>query len=368
MIKSVHIKDFASASAVLRDPSFSTFDLAEHLRHLNEHTPQDLGALVHSAENNPFFLEGPRLRRLHLLVAKMLAPQRMPLWKPVVERAIDKYLDELPGKENPDLVRDFVEPVFRSIMGAVLGFDSSNVPEFTAWIRDSRDFLEPLLSLRRLGRLKEILDQITIHLEASTSSPRFEGPPSLSAELMEHLSEDFTKDDATALITVLMIVGQATPHTLANMVLYVLQMPEERRLAATGANAPAWFDENLEMLLRLCSAIRAIGRVALRAGTLGDTTYAAGDLLHLEMLSANHDASVFPMDNGCPMAKRSSSSDHLVFGSGRHTCPGAPLARLVIGTALTRLFTKFPHAALASEPTWEQSTFLRTASVLPCTL
>ena len=368
MIKSIQISDFATANAVLRDPAFAAFDVAGHLRRVNEQAPKDLGVLVHTAENNPFFLEGPRLRTLHLLVARILAPQRIPQWKPVVERAVEDCLDRLPLQEHPDLVRDFIEPVFLAVTGAVLGFDATNGPQFKHWIDDSWDFLEPLLPLRRLSRIKIVLDEINAHLIATAFRPPVEGPASLSYELLQHISDDFTYDDAVKLVTVLMIVGQATPHTLANMILYVLRMPAEARQAVTGEQAPAWFEANLEMVLRLSSSIRAIGRIALRPGTVGAHTFEEGDVLLLDMFPANRDQSVFPMENGCPMSKRSSSADHLVFSSGRHMCPGAPLARLIVGTALPRLFQRYPHTTLADEPQMDQSTFFRTASTLPCKL
>lgn len=368
MIKSIQISNFATANAVLRDPGFAAFDVAGHLRRVNDQTSKDIQVLVHTAENNPFFLEGARLRSLHLLVARILAPQRIAQWKPVVEQAVEQSLDRLAFEEHPDLVRDLIEPVFLAVTGAVLGFDASNGAQFKHWIDDSWDFLEPLLPLRRLTRIKIVLDEINAHLVATAFRPPVAGPASLSFELLEHLSDDFTHDDAVKLVTVLMIVGQATPHTLANMILHVLRMPDERRQDVTGERAPAWFQANLEMVLRLSSSIRAIGRIALRAGTVGNHTFEEGDLLLLDMFSANRDPSVYPMEDGCPMSKRSSSADHLVFSSGRHMCPGAPLARLIVGTALPRLFQRYPKVTLADEPQMDQSTFFRRASTLPCKL
>lgn len=364
----VRVEGFLLSNAILRDASFSTFDLAGHLRAIDAQTDKDFGPLVHSAANNPFFLEGPRLRTLHILVARLLAPNRMPLWQPLVEQAVDTHLDLLSTHEHPDLIRHFVDPVFRTVMGSVLGFDATDADQFSRWARQARDFLQPLLSLRRLAALKITIDEISKHLQQTAFASAPGAPKPVSVELLEHLSDDFTRDDAIALVTVLMIVGQATPTTLGNMILYVLLLPEERRKDATGEHAFAWFADKGEMVLRLSSAIQAIGRVALEERTIDGQEFLPGELLHLDVPSANHDGSVFPMEDGCPMAKRSSSADHLVFGSGRHVCPGASLARLIIGTALPRLFQRYPHTTLTGEPTWDQSTFLRYTTFLPCQL
>jgi pikromycin synthase len=62
--------------------------------------------------------------------------------------------------------------------------------------------------------------------------------------------------------------------------------------------------------------------------------------------SANHDPAAF----GCPAhfdLDRPERRQQLTFSSGRHFCPGAPLARIELQEALCRLIRRFPGLRLA---------------------
>jgi len=64
--------------------------------------------------------------------------------------------------------------------------------------------------------------------------------------------------------------------------------------------------------------------------------------------AANRDPERFE-DPGRFDIHRTNVRDHVAFGSGRHFCLGAPLARLEIGTAIAALLERFPNLALDPE-------------------
>ncbi|MEU0688119.1 cytochrome P450 [Streptomyces uncialis] len=59
---------------------------------------------------------------------------------------------------------------------------------------------------------------------------------------------------------------------------------------------------------------------------------------------------------------------HLAFGHGVHRCPGAPLARMEAGVALTVLAARRPAVRLAAGPgtlRWRASALTRGLVALP---
>src|SRR5205823_5165514 len=101
-------------------------------------------------------------------------------------------------------------------------------------------------------------------------------------------------------------------------------------------------------------------RVATSTVRLGGVTVRAGEAVLVSLLDANRDPGVFDEVDGRRPA-------HLTFGHGPHRCPGAPLARLQVQTAIERLLARFPDLRLADRPDavqWQQGLVTRGLSRL----
>ncbi|MEK8144737.1 cytochrome P450 [Streptomyces sp. M10(2022)] len=75
------------------------------------------------------------------------------------------------------------------------------------------------------------------------------------------------------------------------------------------------------------------------------TTIRAGDFVLLNIVAANHDRTVFPDPEQVDISRHTAAS--LTFGHGAHACVGAPLARMQLQVALSRLVQRFPDMRLA---------------------
>jgi cytochrome P450 len=145
---------------------------------------------------------------------------------------------------------------------------------------------------------------------------------------------------------------EAIASQLAASVLVLTQHPDQwDRLVADPAVVPSAVEE----LLRYVGlGHAAVSRTASADLELSGVAVRAGETIFPLLGVANRDPVVFP-DPGRFDVTREDAGPHLAFGSGVHSCLGAPLARLELTVALTALATTFPALRLAdpdTEPDW----------------
>jgi cytochrome P450 len=80
--------------------------------------------------------------------------------------------------------------------------------------------------------------------------------------------------------------------------------------------------------------------------------------------SANRDEDAYDRADEFDVT-RSFEKDHLGFGHGEHSCPGALLTRVDAGVIIERLLARFPDWELAGTPVRWATPFLQGMTSLP---
>jgi cytochrome P450 len=101
----------------------------------------------------------------------------------------------------------------------------------------------------------------------------------------------------------------------------------------------------VEEFLRFVTPIQIFGRNKTRDTTVHGTTIPEGDIVALGFGSANHDPDQFPDPEKVVLDR--SPNRHVAFGSGPHTCLGAPVARLEMEITLTEFVRRVPSWRIA---------------------
>lgn len=142
----------------------------------------------------------------------------------------------------------------------------------------------------------------------------------------------------------LLFAGVASIRYLIGNSVHVLDRctAEERDLLQTPAAVP----DAIEELLRLCTPVQFVGRVARE--DIPYTTAAgeeivlpAGRPMMLYVASANRDPQQFSEPDKLVL-DRPAPNTHLTFGAGRHLCFGDPLVRQTMRIALATLYRRMP--------------------------
>jgi cytochrome P450 len=95
----------------------------------------------------------------------------------------------------------------------------------------------------------------------------------------------------------------------------------------------------IEEVLRLESPVQSLMRATAKDVDIGGTMIPAGSLINIRYAAANRDERRF--DNATEIdLERKNPGGHMAFGSGKHHCLGAPLARRELFWSFTALLDR----------------------------
>lgn len=147
-----------------------------------------------------------------------------------------------------------------------------------------------------------------------------------------------TTDELITMTTFMFMAGQDTSASLlANVIRYICDIPRlQQQIRDDRSLIPAVIEE----VLRLEGSTKATQRLAIRDTKIGNTDVPAGTQVVLGIAGVNRDPSYWGDDANEFKLNRPNVRQHLSFGRGIHTCPGARLVRIKAKTILEALFAK----------------------------
>ena len=296
------------------------------------------------------WLEPPDHTRIRGLVVRAFTPGRVAGLKPRLIHRADRLLDAVIERGRMDVVADYAAPLSVRAVAELLGAPASDWRRMLDWshritrmyelntteaqtrsaVEACREFREYCLDLMRRRRADPQDDLITALCFARAGDDALTDPQIVSM-----------------IITLLNAGHEATVNTLANGLLALMRHPDQwRRLTEgrVGARTAA------EELFRWDAPIQTFDR-----WVLSKDGYEAGgrrmdqyEQITVMLGCANRDPRHFEAPGEFRIGRGDPS--HVSFGGGIHHCLGAPLARLEIEAALSRLAARCPRLELAAEP------------------
>jgi cytochrome P450 len=127
---------------------------------------------------------------------------------------------------------------------------------------------------------------------------------------------------------------------------------------------PALIAQAIEESLRFNTSAQRFKRGVMREKVLHGETLRPGDKVVLAFGSANRDPRKFPDADSYDIDRR--PLGHLGFGSGKHFCLGAQMARLVTEVSMRRFLERVPdYHLVADKVAWNSSSNFRSPTALP---
>jgi hypothetical protein len=280
-------------------------------------------------------MDPPRHQRLRSLVSRAFTPRRVgelaPRIQAMTEDSFDRVLDG-----GLDWIRDFAGILPMDVISELMGVPAAD--------RDELRRLADLVVHREDGVLDVPRDGIVAAMQLITyyadmvAQRRRQPTDDLTSALVDaEVDGDRLEDDEVIAFLFLMVVaGNETTTKLLGNALFHLTADAEQTAAvwADPALVTPWIEETL----RYDNSSQLVARHLTRDVELHGVVAPEGSKLLLLLGSANRDERVFSdPDRYDVFRPKDELGRHLGFGTGRHFCLGAHLARLEARIALEEL-------------------------------
>jgi cytochrome P450 len=357
----------ADISAASRD--FGRFTASRGIR-IEQMAPDELEARRTMMEFDP-----PEHARLRRLVQPGFTPKVVATYENAFRILAGDVLDRVLPLGRFDFVTEIARELPIRLLCRLLGVPESDAqqlvtwgdqmisnadPEYTPVVIDKIDTEEyRLLPFRSPAAL-----EVFLYAEEVASERRNHPADDIITVLLtaEPDGQPLTDLEFKNFFTLMMVAGnETTRHTVSHGLIYLVDHPdqmEQLRDDPAGLSATA-----TEEILRASSVTMHFRRTATEEIIMRGRTIQPGDRVVMWYPSANHDEEVF--DRPFTFDIRRDPNDHLAFGTGRHVCLGASLARLEVRVVFEELLSRVASLEISGPPDRLRSNFINGIKHLP---
>lgn len=279
------------------------------------------------------------------LLMKLITPQRLRQNEDFMWRLADRQLDEFHAKGHCEVISAFAQPFAMLVIADLLG-----VPE-----SDHEYFREKLFRTKGLGStegesmahspLEFLYEQFTRYVEDRRRAPQGD----VLTGLAQATFPDGSTPEVIDVVRVAANLFAAGQETTVRLIAAALQAIGER------PELQQWLREDrkrlpnfVEEMLRIESPVKGDFRLSRVPTAVGGVSIPAGATLMVLNGAASRDPSRFEAP-GELRPDRPNARDHLAFGLGLHSCPGAPLARAEGKVSLHRILDRMADIRISEK-------------------
>jgi cytochrome P450 len=280
----------------------------------------------------------PRHTAHRSLLSRLFTPRQLKNNEDFLWRLADEQLNRFVADGKCELVVDYNFPFTLDAITDLLDVPEADRERFRRAATASR------LKGERSGFVGVKEEWFVEYIEERRRAPRDD----VLTELALAKFPDGTTPDAidvARVATFMFAAGHGTTIDLLSLAMLMLAgRPDlQQQLREDNSKIPAFIEE----MLRLESPIKSNFRMARRTTTIGDIEVPAGTSVLVMNGAANRDPRRFD-EPGEFRLDRPNILQHIAFGRGIHTCPGAPIARAEVRVSLERILDRMADIRLSA--------------------
>jgi cytochrome P450 len=277
-------------------------------------------------------------------MTKMFSPQNVRHALPDVQRIASELVEEMAELPQPtDLARQFSIPLCARVVCALLDVPVEDSLLFRHWAdeKDQADMRRSMMSL------KQLMDYVKALIKRRVDEP---GNDIVSVLLADGGPDALSVGRITNLVAWILGLGwQVAASAIDFGVLQLISHPDQLELLlADPSLAEGATEEVLRHFNATSAAIGGLDRYAHADIEMDGASIKAGDMVLLDVPTANHDPEIFPRPAEFDILR--SPNPHLTFGHGFYFCNFNRVARSEVEVGISTIFRRFPQLALAVPP------------------
>lgn len=334
-------------SRLIQDTKSVSHEIAHHRTPGSENF-YDLNMLLRDADDH---------QRLRKLVNELFSPKGLKDFSATILDMTHKQLDMLASKDAFDLMEDFASALPVRIMARILGTPEDDAAQIRAWTLDLHDMSDSLLDGASSSKRHVLGDLYRYVAKIYLDDANHRAGTVIAKLRQDELSGALSRDEALAMLTLLLVAGNATVTALVSTTMWLL-LSHPAQLALLRAN-PTLLDATIEESLRFESPVqRTLFRITTDTIELDRYRLEKDQQISLVVASANRDETVFTAPDVFDIMRASKS--HLAFGRGVHTCLGKHLAQMEARIILRAMLERMPDLQLVNtQSVWRQNSMFR---------
>ena len=283
-------------------------------------------------------LDPPTHTNHRALLMRLITPKRLKENEDAMWQLADDILDDFLAPGEGEFIKGFAGPFTLRVIADLLGVPEEDRPELLERLARGTHGSGLGNADKTLTKtpLEYLYDVFATYVEDRRAEPRDDVLTGLAtASFPDGKMPEV--GDVVRVATNVFSAGQETTVRLLSTALKVLgDRPDiQQKLRADRSLLPNFIEE----CLRIESPVKGDFRLSRVPTTVGDQSLGAGCTVMVINGAANRDPRRFEdPDDFDP--ERKNARQHLAFGRGIHSCPGAPLARAETRVGLERLLDR----------------------------
>jgi cytochrome P450 len=290
--------------------------------------------------------DGALHARTRGLLSRLLTPKRLKENEDFMWELSDQLLDRFVSRGSCEFLADYARPFSGLVIADLLGIPRSDHDEFRA-VNGTQvvgDITDDTVT-RAHNPLEWLDEKFTGYITERRREPR--------ADVLTEMAQAKYPDgstpeiiDVVRLATFVFAAGQETTTKLLSFGMQVLgDNPDMAKLLRENRDLITLF---VEEALRMESPVKCHFRMARTSTTVGEVPVPAGSMVMLLPGASNRDERKFEQPHEFRL-DRPNVREHIAFGRGSHSCPGAPLARAEGRISLNRILDRMTDIRISEE-------------------